>query len=231
MRDYIEIIKENLRISEHETLKESVYQAFHRTIILGQIPLGKRINESELSTLLNISRTPIRYALSKLADEQLVEYKQEVGMIVKGLSIKGVHEIFKIRFALETLATVEAMSKMSEKDFTALENILIEGNKYITENRIDELHVSFYKFNAFIFEMSDMPRLHDIVKELKNFVEYFRDISVGSNERRSIALNEHWLIFRGMKNKDVKQIEMIIYEHLTYSLNFIVSEMRRHNIE
>lgn len=231
MKDYIHIIKENLNISAHETLKESVYQALHKTIILGEIPLGKRINESELSTLLNISRTPIRYALNRLADERLVEYKPEVGMIAKGLSIKGVHEIFKIRLALETLATVEAMSKMNDRDFVTLRNILIEGDKLIAEDRIDELNASFYKFNAFIFKMSDMPRLHDIVKELNNFVDYFRDISVGSSERRSVALNEHWLIFRGMENKDVKQIEMIIEEHLTYSLNFIVSEMRKHNIE
>ena len=39
--------------------------------------------------------------------------------------------------------------------------------------------------------------------ELRTYVIYSRDLSICSSERRTKALNEHKLIYRGMLNKDV----------------------------
>ncbi len=62
-----------------------------KTIILGDIPAGGRINEKEISEKLNISRTPIRHALEKLEEEKLVERKHGSGVIVQGISLKDAH--------------------------------------------------------------------------------------------------------------------------------------------
>ena len=72
-----------------------MYEAFRKTIILGQIPAGSRINEKEFSDTLNISRTPIRYALRQLVEEQLVEHVPKIGIVVKGIS-KKMHMKFLI---------------------------------------------------------------------------------------------------------------------------------------
>ena len=55
-----------------------------KTIILGDIPAGSRINEKEFSDTLNISRTPIRYAMTQLVAEKLVEHVPKIGIVVKG---------------------------------------------------------------------------------------------------------------------------------------------------
>lgn len=54
----INIIKSNILVSQDIPLKDSVYEALRKTIIIGEIPAGERINEKELAEKLNISRTP-----------------------------------------------------------------------------------------------------------------------------------------------------------------------------
>ncbi len=44
--------------------------------------------------------------------------------------------------------------------------------------------------------------------DLHAYLIYFRDIAIRASERRSIALEEHWLIFRGMKTKNIDQITL-----------------------
>ena len=168
MNAMIENVRQNLDFSQNKPLKVLVYEAFRKTIILGQIPAGSRINEKEFSDTLNISRTPIRYALRQLVDEQLVEHVPKIGIVVKGISKKDAYEIFDIRKSLDTLATIKAMEKMDEKDFLELKELLTYGDKLNEEDRVDELLANFSDFNTFIYEKSQMLRLKGIVMELRS---------------------------------------------------------------
>ncbi|MDN6640341.1 MAG: GntR family transcriptional regulator [Tetragenococcus sp.] len=227
----VEAIKHNLDLTKNKPLKICVYEALRKTIILGDIPAGQRINEKELSEELNISRTPIRFALQELVKEQLVEHVPRIGIIVKGISIKDAYEIYDIRKALDTLATTKAMTLMNEQDFDELEQLLERGEYYNKTDQVDELLRNFSDFNSFIYEKSQMLRLKTIVTSLQAYLVYFRDIAIRASARRSLALQEHWLIFRGMKNNDVEQITLITHEHLNHSLQFVIKEMERRKIE
>lgn len=91
MNPTVEAVKRNLDLTSSKPLKICTYEAFKKTIILGDIPAGERINEKEFSEQLNISRTPIRFALQELVKEQLVEHIPMVGIVVKGISMKDAY--------------------------------------------------------------------------------------------------------------------------------------------
>lgn len=233
MDSTVEAVKANLDINSNQTLKVSVYHAFKRTIILGEIPAGERINESVFSEEMNISRTPIRYALEQLLKEELVEHVPGIGMIVRGISIKDAYEIYDIRKALDTLAFTKAMHLMTEEDFDELERHLQSGDSIQTkesDDRINNLINNFSGFNAYVYEKSQMRRLPKIIDELQAYLVYFRELSIRSEVRSKIALEEHFLILRGMRNKDVETMTMLIHEHLDHSLKFIIEDMENRNI-
>lgn len=227
MSSIIDAVKKNLDFSQNKTLKILLYEAFRKTIILGEIPAGTRINEKEFSEILNISRTPIRYALKQLTTEKLVTYVPKIGVVVKGISTKDAHEIYDIRKSLDTLAAIKAMNQMTTDDFKKMKALLIYGGKLNREDRVDELLQNFSDFNAFIYEKSQMLRLKGIVLELQSYLVYFRDIAI----RRNTALEEHWLIYRGMKTKNKEQLTLLTHEHLDHSLKFILEEMERQKID
>ncbi|MGT2681651.1 GntR family transcriptional regulator [Streptococcus porci] len=226
MNPIIEAVKANLDLSKNVPLKQAFYEALRKTIILSQIPAGSRINEKEFSTELNISRTPIRHAISVLIEEKLVEHTPKRGIIVRGISAKDAVEIFDIRKALDTLATTKAMYKMTEADFKEMKAVLTECEEMISDDKnIEKILANFNQFNNLIYEKSQMLRLREIVTELQTYLIYFREISISSLERRTKALEEHWIIYRGMKTQDIDQVTLITHEHLNRSLDFILKEM------
>lgn len=227
----VNAVAKNLDLTKNQPLKDLVFEAFRKTIILGDIPAGTRINEKKFSEELNVSRTPIRYALQRLAAEDLVESMPGASTIVKGITIKDAYEIFDIRKELDALATRKAMARMTEDDFVTLRRLLEQ-----TEAELDQVPditmVSYFSdFNQFIYQHCDMPHLVSIIFKLQAYLAYFRDISIMSRERRALALQEHWRIYQAMVNHDEVQINLIIREHLGQSLQFIIKEMRAHDLE
>lgn len=229
MNSITQIVKNNLELSQNVPLKIALYHAFKKTIVLREIPAGTRINEKEFSSELNISRTPIRYALGVLEEEKLVEHIPNRGIIVKGVSLQDALEIFEIRKALETLASTTAMNLMTKEDFEEMRQLLETCECYLKNQKIDKVLANFNDFNNLIYEKSQMLRLKEIVSELQAYLLYFRRISISSDDRRRKALDEHWLIYRGMKNKDYQQVTLITHEHLNHSLEFIIQEMEETN--
>lgn len=225
MSSITDAVKKNLDAESNAPLKQVVYDAFRKTIIMGEIPAGTRINEKEFSSTMNISRTPLRYALQRLVEEGLVEHVRSIGIIVKGISLNDALEIYAIRKALDVLATNTAAEKMTAEDFAELKALLEETDRLNELNQIDDVLVKFSEFNELIYNKSQMHRLKSIVMKLQEYLIYFRDISVRAKERRNKALREHWLIYQGMVNNDEQQIKLIIEEHLDYSLTFIIKEM------
>ncbi|MGO3733067.1 MAG: GntR family transcriptional regulator [Vagococcus sp.] len=230
MTNMIETVKKNIDLTSNQPLKQSIYQALRKSIILGEINAGTRINELEVSEQLNISRTPIRYALQVLREEKLVTHEPGVGMIVKGITIKDAREIYDIRKALDTLATIKAMELMTAEDLRELKELLDYGEELNAQNKVEDVLQNFSDFNSFIYEKSQLLRLKAIVTELQTYLIYFRDIAIRSNDRRDLAMHEHWLIYRGIKNKDIDQITLITHEHLDRSLTFIIKEMEKREI-
>ena len=230
MNPIIQAVEKNLDFTQNKTLKQMVYDAFRKTIILGDIPAGTRINEKEFSDVLNISRTPIRYALQRLVSENLVEHRPGIGIIVKGISIRDAYEIYDIRKSLDALAGERAMKLMTPADFAELTALLETGEALNAANDVDAVLKNFSDFNAFLYEKSQMPRLKAIILELQTYLVYFRDVAVRSTNRREEALAEHWLILRAMENQQTEQLQQLMHEHLDRSLTFILQEMERRKI-
>ncbi|MBZ2175042.1 GntR family transcriptional regulator [Schnuerera sp. xch1] len=228
MDDYIAEIIRHTDMKQYKPLNEIVFEGIRKTIIKGQIPVGEKINEKEYADRMNISRTPIRDALHRLEKEGLVEYIPRYGVIVKKVSIEDAKEIYQIRKALDTLATVNAMNIMTDEQFQELKNLL---NRTEEANRLneslDEITQLFSEFNEMIYEFSQMPRLTSIVTKLREYLMRFRDISLKKEDRRRKALDEHWMIYRAICNKDEDQVSLITKEHLEYSEKFILEEMER----
>lgn len=231
MDGIVKAVANNLDLKQNKPLKELVLEAFRKTIILGEIPAGSRINEKKFAEELNVSRTPIRYAIQRLAAENLVESMPGASTIVKGITIKDAYEIYDIRKELDTLATRKAMARMNEDDFETLKNLLERTQAELGQVPDTTVVEYFSDFNQFIYQHCDMPHLVTIVFKLQAYLVYFRDIAITSRERRALALQEHWRIYQAMVNHDEVQINLIIREHLGQSLQFIIKEMRAHDLD
>ena len=90
---------------------------------------GTKLLEQSLSTALKMSRTPIRQALKRLAQEGYVEIVPNRGAFVAQPDITDIRELYDVRIELEIFALRLGIEAFTEEDFRFLEE-LIEQEVY-----------------------------------------------------------------------------------------------------
>lgn len=82
-------------------LNDVVYDLLRERILQHQFVPGERLNLNQLEDLLQVSRTPLKNALTRLEIEGLVEIQPRRGTYVTTISAARLEEAFKIRSAFE----------------------------------------------------------------------------------------------------------------------------------
>lgn len=85
-------------------LSAEIAEHVRERIATGDLAAGERINESELAATLDVSRTPLREALSRLAAEGLVSVRARRGFFVQALPPVRVRELYQVRAILDPAA-------------------------------------------------------------------------------------------------------------------------------
>ena len=91
------------------SLVDQIYSRLREDIITLKIPMGTRINVNELQSELGVSCTPIREAVNRLQQEELVIYENNVGARVLTLDEHDVREIHELALTLQQAAVQLSM--------------------------------------------------------------------------------------------------------------------------
>jgi len=91
-------------------LGSHVLDNLRRLIIVGELPAGTHLVESQLSETFNVSRGPVRDALRQLETEGLVEPRRR-GVFVIGLTTRDIEELYSLRQLLEAEAVRSCIAK------------------------------------------------------------------------------------------------------------------------
>jgi len=92
-------------------------------ILAGALAAGSKLGEAELATRLDVSRTPVREALSRLAAEGLVEIVPNRGARVARWTDDDLQQIFELRLRLEPYAVGLAVPRLSDSDLDELDDL------------------------------------------------------------------------------------------------------------
>src|SRR6476646_9114123 len=90
-------------------------------IVGGAIPPGTVLRQETLSERFDVSRTPVREALRRLAALGIVSFEPNRGVRVRSISAGELREAFLVRAELEALATEVATPRMTPADLAALD--------------------------------------------------------------------------------------------------------------
>ena len=99
--------------------KITPYQRLKEAIRAGDLMPGQQLVESVLAEWCEVSRTPIREALSKLQHDGLVE-RNDRGLVVRERSPEEVLDIYETRIALEGTAARMAAERRNSHDLILL---------------------------------------------------------------------------------------------------------------
>lgn len=98
------------------TAVDHAYEVIWRQLVKGERAPNERLTDTELAMQLGLSRTPVRQALHRLAQEELVRLDARRGFSVRAFGAHDVHEIYDVRGALEVLALRRAAPHLGVDD-------------------------------------------------------------------------------------------------------------------
>ena len=105
------------------TKADDIALAIEEAIVSGEYEPGTVLRQEQLSEQFDVSRTPIREALRRLAALGLVSFVPNRGVRVRTISRDELHEAFMVRAELEALATEVAATKITREELAELEEV------------------------------------------------------------------------------------------------------------
>ncbi len=216
----------NGKLEDYKPLREIVFEALRELIINGQIKAGERLMEVQLAEEMGVSRTPVREAIRKLELEGLVVMIPRKGAYVSDLSTKDVADVFEIRAALEALAAGLACERITEEELEELERLLLQVAKCVKAENLEELVEADTQFHDVVYRASRNKRLVQIISNLREKIQRFRAISMGTAGRMRETLEEHRQMVAAITERNVELARRVAREHIENSENKVMEAIR-----
>ena len=189
-------------------LKNRAYDILKERLINCIYTPGSVLNEAQLAVQLNLSRTPIREAISRLEMEGFVKILPKKGIYVTEIALADVMQIFQTRLEIEPIALKLAASRLPVDELktfynkfenpttdiqnsfrldTAMHLFIIEhcGNRYI----IDMMRRVFDENTRIIISSKQNEiKIHDAKQE---HLEILSDLIEGRYQQAALNMEQH----------------------------------------
>ncbi|MCW6009021.1 GntR family transcriptional regulator [Micromonospora sp. CPCC 205371] len=110
----------NLKPVGRTLLRDQAYRAIKDAIVAGTLAPGQLVKDRELAEQLGFSRAPVRDALSRLADEGLVESKPQSHTRVTPLILRDVHDALVVVRAMHEVAARAPVPSLTAPDIAGM---------------------------------------------------------------------------------------------------------------
>jgi DNA-binding GntR family transcriptional regulator len=197
-----------------------------RTILEGYFVPGERLREEQLSSLLKVSRGPVREALVQLEREGLVVRRRHRGAIVARLSRSDLEEVYSLRLALERVALEWATRQATEDECIAMAEMIqrlgqeLSGD--VSRRSAAQLDLEFHDL---VYEAAHHERLVRSWQDLRPQVYVFllsRDY-VGTAEFADIMVRQHTVYLDIIRDRDEQRAAQVAADHVHTSYGRVVS--------
>lgn len=210
-------ISDNLSpVAVNFTLKDHTYDVLRKAILemnIYQPETDLRLDERKLAENLAISRTPIREALARLAQDGLVEIIPRKGVFVHRKSRTEILEMVVIWAALESMAARLVTEKASDDDLRALRKFAVKNSMNAMSAEIEEYSDANIQFHQYILELSGCNALGKMADGLFDHMHAVRRRAMGEGDRVTKSVADHMEIIDALEARDADLASRRVREH------------------
>ncbi len=202
--------------------QEATY-LIRKMVLDGQFTEGERLVEDRIASDLGISRTPLREALHRLAQEGLLEKRRTGGYILRTLKRTEIEDAIAIRAMLESYATSLAAMRSTPEQKKALRDNL---NQFGATSKDDitalvELNEAFH---GILREAAHSPLLAQLLTELDGVVERLLRPTI-THDEAAWSDTDHIRIVENIEKGDAEGASLAMQEHINHAKETIFSNL------
>ena len=199
---------------ERRSLGEQVTDLLRSMIITGEFKEGERLVEEQLAGRIGASRTPVREALHRLEQEELVTRRKTGGYEVRPISDKEVAEVVGVRAALESYAVELATERISADQLKKLTQNVDQFEKALREDNQDRLITLNTSFHEMLYQAADSSILTKLINGMHDVLHRFRVALLSDPETARRSLEDHRKLLQAVKNKQPEEAALACKNHI-----------------
>jgi DNA-binding GntR family transcriptional regulator len=210
----------------------TAYEAIRRRILDNVYPPGHRALESALAEELGISRTPVREALIRLANEGLVEVIPRHGMRVLPVSPTDMQEIYAVLAALESAAAeLLARRRPSDAELRPLVDATRDMTRALKADDLEAWAAADERFHQGLVELAGNRVLGDAVARLADRVHRARMFTLRLRPKPSTSTQEHMALLDRIRAGDAPGAVEVNRAHRERATRELVAIFERYRLQ
>ncbi len=198
-------------ISKMASASTIVFQELRNAIIKGDLAVGEPLRQDEIAKLFNVSRIPVREALSRLEEQGLVRTQRYRGAVVSGLSAEEAAEIFDFRMLVEPEIVRRAVPMMSA-------DILGKARGHcqaFSESRDPMAWAELNRdFHSELYNASELKFHLEVVNNTMNRIERYLRAQLVLSDGMERANVEHFAILEACEAGDAEEAAALTAAHI-----------------
>jgi DNA-binding GntR family transcriptional regulator len=175
---------------------------------------GEAVSEKEIAAAYGVSRTPVREALLRLADDQLIDIVPQSGTFVSRIPLAALPEAILVRKSLEQLTAGLAAEHASRDDIARLQDAVEAQRRAAAEENRDLFHDADEAFHASIAAAAGYPGIWTLIQQVKLQVDRYRRLTLPVPGRMAQVVKEHKPILAAIAAHDAARAASAMAAHL-----------------
>ncbi|QDU80350.1 transcriptional regulator NanR [Polystyrenella longa] len=217
---------QSVELNSDSTLTETAYYQILHKIISGELPAGTELKSTRLARELDLSRTPILQALSRLLHDGIViQEKNHRATVVPGAE-RWLMDIHELRILLEPPATEKAAHRLTEAQLAELRNLADAADPTKTENWKDSANRFDYQLHITIAEACGNLPLQESIRKCMSFKLLTYSYSSDAPDILKREYHEHLEILSALEQKLADTAGAAMKFHLLSSTRYLKTNTR-----
>lgn len=218
-----------MEYKKSQSLSEKVAdEILDMIIVKKQFKIGDKLpNETELSALLNVSRTTLREAIKKLVLQDIVEIKRGKGTFVKkdeldnftlgNLNITDLADLLEMRLIIEPMGAYYATKRATDNEIEKIIEYgeIIEQKILNNEDRTD----AEQQFHNAIAKASGNSFMEELVPILSKAINESVILSKQHEKATELTLKDHRMIIDFMKDRNAEGAKTAMNLHIIHTID------------
>ncbi|MPY19072.1 GntR family transcriptional regulator [Paenibacillus glucanolyticus] len=194
--------------------REYSYHLLKDRILHLELEPGTKISEKEIADELNVSRTPVREAFMKLAEEELLDIIPQSGTIVSRINLRHVEEGRFIREKIEKEIVALACDFFPEESRFRLETNIALQDVCAGNHNFYKLFELDEEFHQILFEGVQKERTWKMLQQLNIHFNRLRLLRLSKDFNWENIISQHKEMYQLIVNKKAEQAMKVMESHL-----------------
>lgn len=190
------------------------YNLVKERILHLELKPGTKISEKEIADELQVSRTPVREAFMKLAEEELLEIIPQSGTIVSHINLEHVEEGRFMREKMEKEIVTLACISFPEEYVFRLETNLAMQEVCVGKNNFYRLFELDEEFHQILFQGTGKLRTWKMLQQLNMPFNRLRLLRLAEDSNLDVIISQHKEILRLVTERKTEQAVHMMEAHL-----------------